>query len=359
MSWWAVLPSKALENLMSRTWTLLHCAALVASTALMACAYEVEAPEEEDVSTKKEAILNGAPANEAKLGAVGALVISVPEFEIYDVFCSATLIADKAVVTARHCMPMVQDALDFGSGAYVAFGPDAFNPTQMVPIEAYVTAPPSPTGEGLLMDGGRDVAVAYLSAKPKNIKPAKIGSWHNNMLGQKFEIAGYGVYDTAGSFGQKYAGTVKARAVKGFWYPLLFNGNKANYLEWYNTDAFTNPTPEEAELWWTSFKLETNYELLAGGLPNESLGCFGDSGGPLLQGSNANNLTTYGVNFATESQFSTICGLGGAYAVFNKTMEKFVEDAVKQPCKGRKDRAHSHGHGHGHDGHGHGHFNRH
>ena len=80
---------------MSRTWTLLHCAALVASTALMACAYEVETPEEEDVSTKKEAILNGAPANEAKLGAVGALVISVPEFEIYDVFCYATLIATR------------------------------------------------------------------------------------------------------------------------------------------------------------------------------------------------------------------------------------------------------------------------
>jgi hypothetical protein len=125
---------------------------------------------------------------------------------------------------------------------------------------------------------------------------------------------------------------MKARAVKGFWYPLLFNNNKANYLAWYNTDAVTVPTPAEAELWWTSFKLETDYELLAGGLPNEALGCFGDSGGPLLSGSNANNMTTYGVNFASESTFSTICGLGGGFAVFNKTMEKFVQDAIKKPC---------------------------
>jgi hypothetical protein len=325
---------------MSRTWTLLHCAAVLASTALMACAYDVESEPKEEVADSKEAVLNGAPTNDPKYAAVGALVISVPEFEIYDVFCSATLVADKAVVTARHCMPMVQDALDFGGGAFVAFGPDAFNPTQMVPIEGYVTAPPSPTGAGLLMDGGRDVAVAYLSAKPRNIKPVKIGRWDNHMLGDKFQLAGYGIHDTAGNFGQKYVGTLKARAVKGFWYPLLFNNNKPKYLEWYNTDAVTIPTPAEAELWWTSFKLETDYELLAGGLPNESLGCLGDSGGPLLAGSNANNMTTYGVNFATEQQFSTICGLGGGFAVFNKTMEKFVEGAIKKSCRGNG------GHGH-------------
>lgn len=327
------------ENLMSRTWTLLRCAALIASTALVACAYEVETEEggADDTSKSNEAIVGGSPANEAKYGAVGALVISIPEFEIYDFLCSATLIADKAVVTARHCMPAVQDALDYGSGAYIAFGPDAFNPTQLVPIEGYVTASPSPApapNGGLLMDGGRDIAVAYLSKKPKNIKPVKVGRWENKKLGEKFQIAGFGWTDANGTAGVKMVGNASARAVKGFWYPLLFNNKKQKFLDWYYTDAVTIPTPEEAEAWWTSFKLETDYEALIGGLKNEAVGCFGDSGGPLFQGSNANNLVTYGVEFAGESQFSTGCGQGSAYAVFNKKMEKFVEDAIKKPCRG-------------------------
>jgi len=343
-----------MENLMSRTWTLLHCAAVLASTALMACAYDVETMEEgEPVADSKEAVIGGSPASEAKYGAVGALVISLPEFEYYDVFCSATLIDDKAIVTARHCMPMVQDALDYGSGAFVAFGPDAFNPTQMIPIEGYVTAPPSPTG-GLLDAEGRDVAVAYLSARPKNIKPAKVGRWENKMLGDKFQIVGYGYSSTGGSYGQKFVGTGTARAIKGYWYPLLFNNKKQKFLDWYYTDAATSPTPEQAEQWWSTFKLETDYELLATGLPGEAVGCNGDSGGPIVKGSNANNLTTYGVSFAVEGQFSTICGKGAGYAVFNKTMEKFVEGAIKKPCRG----GHGHGNGgfHGHgNGHGHGH----
>jgi len=324
-----------MENPMSRAWTLLHSVALLASTALMACSASPEMMDEEDVSSGSEAILNGSPAGE-KFAAVGAIVLDLPEFGYYDVLCTVTLVADKAVVSARHCMPSVQNALDLGGGAYVAFGPDVNQGmgAQMIPISGYITAPPSPTGAGLLMDGGRDISVVYLESKPRNVKPVKIGRWENRMLGEKFQMAGYGWRDVNGSVGKRFYGVGTARAIKGDWYPLLFKNKKDKFLDWYYTDAVTIPTPEEAEFWWSSFALEKDYELLAGALPGEAVGCFGDSGGPLLQGSNANNLTTYGVEFAGESTFSTICGLGNAYTVFNRTMEKFVEDAIKKPCKG-------------------------
>ena len=56
--------------------------------------------------------------------------------------------------------------------------------------------------------------------------------------------------------------------------------------------------------------------------------CYGDSGGPLLLGTSAANLTTYGVSFAGEGTISTICGLGGGYLVFNRKMLDFVQSAL-------------------------------
>jgi hypothetical protein len=68
---------------------------------------------------------------------------------------------------------------------------------------------------------------------------------------------------------------------------------------------------------------------LAGGLEGEALGCFGDSGGPLLRGTNAGNLTVYGVSFAVEASQSTICTRGGGYLVFNHHMHHWVKNAVR------------------------------
>ena len=302
-------------------------AALLVSTALFACTQEA-AENEETVSSESEAIIGGSPATSAKFGAVGALVFYIPEFGVADVFCSATLVGPKAVVTARHCTPQIQAAFDGGFVPAVAFGPDAFNPTQVVPITDYVNAPNTP-GNGLLMDGGRDVAVAHLASKPTGVVPAKLGAFSECDVGKKFEIAGYGVYNSDHFYGAKHAGKATARALKGKWYPLLFNNNYKAYLNWYFTDSSdTTPTQAEADDWWKSFKLETNYELLAGGLKNEAVACNVDSGGPLLSGSTANNLTVHGVAFAVENTRSTACGLGGGYLVFNDKMLKFVKGAI-------------------------------
>jgi hypothetical protein len=304
---------------------------LLSALGLVACSEGAERFEEQRLGNAEQAIIGGAPADPVKYAAVGAIVYWLPEVGVLDAFCTGTLVAKKGIVTARHCTPSIDQAIELGLVPAIAFGPDAFNPTEVVPITGYVNAPPSPDGQGLLLDGGRDVAVAYLERAPAGIKPVKLGQFDDDQLGKRFQIAGYGWNNADAFYGELYSGTVTARALKGKWYSLLFDGDYEDYLEWYFSDSPSAAgTEEEAREWWKIYKLENKYELLAGGQPGDALGCFGDSGGPLLKGHNANNLTTYGVSFATEASISRGCDLGGAYAVFNKKMLAFVEDALKK-----------------------------
>ena len=296
---------------------------LALATATFACSLETQ-PSSEPVANSESEIIGGTATNDPKYQAVGAIYVEAPEFEISDVICSATLVGPQTIVTARHCMPTVELFLELGGTAYMAFGEFAFGADQLVAITDYVTAPPAPHGRGLLGDGGRDIAVAHLASVPVGIKPAKLGRYTGCMLDDQFQIVGYG-FNEDFFYGNKFAGTATARAHAGRWYRLIFDQNKAAFLDWYFTDANTNPTAEEAELWWDGFKLEPGYELLAGGLDGEAVACFGDSGGPLLKGTNAHNMTTYGVSFAVEGSLSTICAKGGGYAVFNRENLDFVK----------------------------------
>jgi hypothetical protein len=173
--------------------------------------------------------------------------------------------------------------------------------------------------------------VLYLDQAPKGVTPAKLGKFESKMLGKEFRIAGFGYTENFVS-GTKVEGTVTARALAGEWYPLLFEDDYAAFDPWYWADAsLATPSAEEEGAWWTAgtYPLESGYELLAGGLPNESVSCFGDSGGPLFRGKKACDLTVYGVSFAGEGSFSSVCALGGGYAVLNKEMLNWVKDAVR------------------------------
>jgi hypothetical protein len=304
-------------------------ASVFVASALLSCSPAAEVSEGA-LGTTSQAILDGAPASDAKYAAVGALVYYFPDVGVLDVFCSGTLVGPHSIVTARHCTPSIDLALEDGLVPAFALGSDAFNPTAVIPITGYVTAPPAPgNGKGLLLDGGRDVAVAYLESAPVGVTPAKLGEFKDKQLGKKFKIAGFGISQFNGTYGQRFAGVATARAIKGRWYELLFDGDYDAYLEWYFTDsAAAIPSEEEAEEWWDIYRLENKYELLAGGLPGESMACYGDSGGPLLQGTCAGDMTTYGVSFAVEATFSTVCGLGGGYLVFNRKMLDFVKEAL-------------------------------
>src|SRR5688572_6576883 len=145
----------------------LRVAALLAMAVSSACAQSAGDEHTQDIGTSPQAIIGGAPATGAAHGAVGALVYYYPEVGVLDVFCSGTLVAPKAITTARHCTPSIDMANESGLVPAFAIGPDAFNPTAVIPITGYVNAPPAPAPEkGLLMDGGRDVAVAHLASAP-------------------------------------------------------------------------------------------------------------------------------------------------------------------------------------------------
>ncbi len=304
-------------------------AAVIASAVLSACA-QPAGEEQPTFGESSQAIIGGSAAPGAAYAAVGALVYYFPEVGVLDTFCSGTLVASKAIVTARHCTPSIDLAFESGLVPAFAIGPDAFNPTAVLPITDYVNAPAAPGKEkGLLMDGGRDVAVAHLESAPVGVTPARLGLWEDKMIGSKFDIAGYGVNNAEFFYGQRFAGKATARAINGKWYELLFNGKYDAFRSWYFNDSpSAQRTEAEAKAWWKDYKLENKYELLAGGLPGESVACYGDSGGPLLRGSSASNLTTYGVSFAVEGTISSACGLGGGYAVFNKKMLDFVKGAL-------------------------------
>jgi hypothetical protein len=307
----------------------LRVAALLAP-ALFACAQPSGSEQPSPLGEASQAIIGGTPATSNTYGAVGALVYYFPEVGVLDVFCSGTLVAPKAITTARHCTASIDLANQSGLVPAFAIGADAFNPDIVIPITSYVNAPAAPGNEkGLLMDGGRDVAVAHLESAPVGVVPAHLGLFEDKMVGSAFDIAGFGVNNQQFFYGERFKGKGTARAINGRWYQLLFNNDFKAFHTWYFSDSPGAQRNEaEASAWWKEFKLENKYELLAGGLPGESVACFGDSGGPLLKGSSAATLTTYGVSFAVEGTISSACGLGGGYLVFNRKMLDFVQGAL-------------------------------
>lgn len=293
----------------------------VLGASLSACAGEAgDSPEQSSEATQP--ILGGTPAVGDKYLAVGALVEGILDpdygFLAWNAFCSATLVDSQKIVTARHYTPFVDNPTYPEFSVYFAIGDNAYMADQYIQVTGYTAAPSVAKGGGLLLDGGRDLAVMDLESEPEGVVPAKIGRFHKHMLGQQFELVGIGRNDDSVD-GARYAGMARARQMHGLWYSALFDHNPWKYWNWYWTDAQTDePSWQQGRDWWRTYKLESGYELLIGGDEGEALNCYGDSGGPMVRGNSAEELTVYGVGFASEASKSRICDKGSAYLVFYK-----------------------------------------
>src|SRR5690606_13365670 len=110
---------------------------------------------------------------------VGALVegLEYPGYGAipFNAFCSATLVGPRAIVTARHCTPFIDAPTYPELSVYFAIGDNAYFAEQYIPVTSYEAAPPSrKKNGGLLLDGGRDVAVAQLASEREGVVPAKL-----------------------------------------------------------------------------------------------------------------------------------------------------------------------------------------
>jgi hypothetical protein len=167
-------------------------------------------PERPPANWLGQTIVGGTQSPPGFLPAVGALVINIPWY--FQAFCTATLVSDRLVLTAAHCLE------DLPGGSSIGFftGIDAYAygaSAAVLPISSYQTHPSYPGGQppGGLADF-YDIAVARLSqpasiAPMRLVRPKEVGPLFK--LGSGLLIVGYGQTKASdpNSVGVKHHGT--------------------------------------------------------------------------------------------------------------------------------------------------------
>ena len=203
------------------------------------------------LGTREEAIVGGTVSSTGYLPAVGALAAGYWGF--YDIFCTATLVSERLLVTAAHCVdnPGLPPgaALGFYTGNNIHSGNPA---TQIIPI-ASVTPHPKYTGDtppGQLADY-YDIAVVKL-AQPTTIPPMKM-------------------------IRPKELGLIKIGA------PLMIMG--------YGQSVASNPDSSGVKRQGpTTLEMVGDSEMLISGSAQT---CHGDSGGPTLANAGSSTVADY------------------------------------------------------------------
>ncbi|RLB62540.1 MAG: hypothetical protein DRI90_08875, partial [Deltaproteobacteria bacterium] len=228
-------------------------------------------------------IIGGVDASSPALDAIGS-VGNVDTDGVYQFFCTATLIAPKAVLTAKHCAargPTSGTYLE-EEPVYFAVGADTKAPKQVVQAVDVLL---SPVAEGGFGKFGSDVAVYILAEPVQGVEPMAYLDAHIKAeeVGEKLTAVGYGVQDRARTRGTRRAGTLTLQAVEGQplheIFPMLEDLHA--YLAQYETEDW---------LYFNEYEIDDLYDLTllegleayAGMGPNDAQPCTGDSGGPLV-----------------------------------------------------------------------------
>lgn len=323
-----------LEVEMSRCRAFAH--TLILCSLFAGC--EKEEDDSAPLGATEERIIGGFPARSPSLNAVGAIGfptysedfgndldtslsrrryidrrMQIGERSSYYPYCTATLIAPNAILTAEHCVDGLVGDEEF------LIGFDATQPTKHVKITGLVV---ESTIEGGFIGYGSDVAVALLEEPITDIAPLPYRTLSPSDVGTSYIGIGYGLRNNFGDAGQRYLGEMMLRGIGGN-HALNIWGSVKAYLAHYHELGIPDPPMQILPL----FKLLDQYEASVGMAPGNAQDCYGDSGGPLARMRN-NQLEVFGVVSGGLGSADLVCDWGGVYSIFGPAALETIDRAV-------------------------------
>jgi secreted trypsin-like serine protease len=286
----------------------------------------------DDPTTRAQAdeIIGGVSAKGATLDAIGSLSRRKSD-GTFEFFCTATLIAPRLVLTAKHCAakpgarPHTEDeTIVFG------VGDDSRTPKRTVKLTRTWMAE---LDKGGYIERGSDVAVLELEAAIEDIAPLPVVADHvaSSFVRTRVSAVGYGIRDLERTRGLRRAGTLTLQTTGGSMVQGAFETLEElrAFVEKEAGDAY-DPEWDESrvdELWRTS--LLDRHELFAGAAPGDAQPCNGDSGGPLVARTN-DGLVVLGVvsgSFKLRDASISCSVVGEIYATFPEDVQAMFDMA--------------------------------
>lgn len=298
--------------------------------------------------TAPAALIGGVANDDPALDAVGSLALestsaacviggtrstSIP-------ICTATLIAPRVIVTAKHCIGDASRLRRPGFSLYFVIGPDRLEAHRHVSVIDWLTD--NSGGDGW-NGNGHDVAAMILERPIDDIAPVAVAAPRLEQVGRQLAVLGYGIRNETRESGTRRAGVVTLNALEGKIYESMFDGDFGAFRRWYLEDepATTEHALKEA---YDSTLLLPGYEAHVGARPGDAQPCHGDSGGPLLESVDG-RYVSYGVTSGGVRSQHAICAGGAIYATFGPDTLDLLTRARgwDDPCEGVSVRGHCEG----------------